>query len=130
MGREAWRRFFASSRSLSWWLDPRSRRPLVVVAVAAIGVVLAPLAADYADVFFGSIPREVYRAIGQGAMIGAIAVGVRRLCRVRPGDRWPEWVEPGASGGASARWVPWALRLIVASLAIPLLRNPDGVGFA
>ena len=44
-------------------------------------------------------------------------------------DAWPSPDEV-TSSRVAARWMPWALRLTVASLAIPIMRNPDGLGFA
>ncbi|HMF36237.1 MAG TPA: hypothetical protein VKF17_06340 [Isosphaeraceae bacterium] len=36
----------------------------------------------------------------------------------------------GSCHGFDARWVPWVLRITVLSLALPILRNPHGLGFA
>ncbi len=113
------------------WLDPRSRKPLVLLAVVSLAVFLAPLAADVASAWFFSLPWGLRWSLAQAAIVLAIAIGVCRLCWIRPGDAWPSPLpDQLASNGTAARWMPWALRLAVASLAIPLLRNPDGLGFA
>jgi hypothetical protein len=117
-------------RHLGPWFDPRSRRPLVLLVAVSFAVLLWPLAVEVATALFYAIPRSVRNALGHAAVIVAIAVGVWRLCRVRPGDAWHAGVPPQATRPLAARWMPWVLRLAVASLAIPILRNPDGLGFA
>ena len=111
------------------WFDRRSRRPLVLLTLVSFAVYFWPLAADVAS-------RSSSRSRGSFAGRSArrrswrsIAAGVGRLCWVRPADAWPSQ-EPTATRTAAARWIPWVLRLTVASLAIPIMRNPDGLGFA
>jgi hypothetical protein len=92
---------------------------------------LGPLAADVASAVFFAIPWGIRWSTAQAAVVLAIVIGVGRLCWLRSRDAWPS-AEPGdlASSGWAARWMPWALRLAVASLAIPMMRHPDGLGFA
>lgn len=116
-------------RRLGPWFDPRSRRPLVLLAAVSLGIFLAPLAAEVAWAIVLEVPKPVRRAAGQSAMVAAIALGLVRLGRVRAGDRWPGPPEDEPVT-ATGRWMPWALRLAVASLAIPMLANPDHLGFA
>jgi hypothetical protein len=97
-----------------------------------MAVFLGPLAADVARVLITAIPREVKWALGQAATIAGIGLGVVRIGLVRPGDAWP-WDlagDEGPSRSLAARWMPWALRLAVASLLIPMTRAPENLGFA
>jgi hypothetical protein len=126
---ERWRRVRGILDRLGPWFDPRSRRLLILLTLVCFGVFLWPLAADVATALFFAIPWRFRWTLGQAAIVVAIAAGVRRLCQVRPGDTWPSRDEATTSTPA-ARWMPWALRLAVASLAIPMMRNPDGLGFA
>ena len=69
--------------------------------------------------------------LGQAAIIGGIVLGIWRIGVVRPGDEWPEVPDGGAAGwAATARWMPWVLRLAVASLLIPMATGPENLGFA
>ncbi len=112
------------------WLDPRSRRPLVVLTVVALAVFLGPLAGELASAWFFAIPWRFRWSLAQAALIAAIALGLVRLWLNRPGDAWPPAAaEDPASACPAARWMPWALRLAVATLAIPLLGKPDALGF-
>ena len=119
-------------RNLRSWVDPRSYRPLVLLVVASLVVMLVPLAVDVGDALFFMIPRWVRNSMAQGMILTLIALGLGRLWRVRTTDGWPIEPEGTESGArtAAARWMPWALRLAVLSLAFPLLTNPDGIGFA
>jgi hypothetical protein len=119
-------------RAVKPWFDPRSRRPLVLIAVVSLAVFLGPLAADVASAWFFAIPWGLRWSLAQAALVAAMAVGVARLCRVRPRDTWPSAAVPDdlASRWPAAQWMPWALRLTVASLAIPMMANPEGLGFA
>ena len=111
------------------WVDPKSRRPLVLLVVIAFGVFLAPLGLEVARALFFGLPRWFRWSLGEGAALGIVGFGLRRLWRVKASDAWPArgTIEPAKGAG---RWLPWALRLAVASLAIPMLSNPDGLGFA
>ncbi len=126
---ESWRRVHWLLERLRPWFDPRSRRPLISLALVGLGVFLAPLAADVASALFFAIPWVYRWALGQAGLVALIAAGLWRLCRVPPADSWPSPRE-FTTGRLAARWMPWALRLAVASLAIPMMRNPDGLGFA
>ncbi|MGC1717947.1 MAG: hypothetical protein WA746_03075 [Isosphaeraceae bacterium] len=70
--------------------------------------------------------------MGHGLLLALLAVGLRRLWRVNPADSWPSERDRDADHphGFDARWVPWVLRITVLSLALPILRNPHGLGFA
>jgi hypothetical protein len=105
---------------------------MVLLVAVALGVFLAPLAIDVGYAVFFRIPPRVRWSLGQAACLVIIAAGLRRLWRVRPTDSWPARPradDPETRTG-SARWVPWALRLAVASLVMPIMKNPDGLGFA
>src|SRR5689334_19558377 len=98
----------------------RSRWPLYALVAASLAVVLVPL---LLDVFF-AIPWPVRKLLGQAVVLVLIALGIRRVLRVGPGDSRPlsrvETPEPVGIGRAE-RWLPWALQLAVASFALPLL---------
>jgi hypothetical protein len=128
---ERWRKVRVLLGALRPWFDPSTQRPLLLIVFLSFAVLLGPLAVDLFWAWFFWIPRGIRWSLGQGAMVSAIALGVWRLCWVRPGDAWPLEL-PGAqtSGCPAARWMPWALRLAAASLAISILRNPQGLGFA
>jgi hypothetical protein len=99
--------------------------------VVALAVFLGPLAADVASAWFFGIPWRFRWSLAQAALVAALAIGLGRLCWVRPGDAWPSpVVDEFLSSCRAARWMPWALRLAAASLAIPMMANPDGLGFA
>jgi hypothetical protein len=102
----------------------------VLLAAVSLIVFLWPLATDLAPALFFAIPWSIRWSLGQAVIIAAIAVGVGRLCWVRPGDAWPEDAPTDWSRSPAARWAPWCLRIAVASLIVPILRNPDGLGFS
>ena len=118
-----------AARALRPWVDPKSRRPLVLLALIAMAVFLGPLAVDVLTAVYYRLPREVRWGFGQACLVASIAIGLRRIGEVRPSDAWPgltstrEWT-------VADRWIPWTLRLGVAALAIPILEHPDGLGFA
>jgi hypothetical protein len=130
--RGQWDRVRRVARILHPWVDPASYRPLVLLVVVALAVFLAPLGLDVAHALFYGLPPWWRWSLGEAAFLVLVAAGLRRLWQVRPTDAWPSAMgvaEPGPDATA-ARWVPWALRLAVASLALPILRHPDGLGFA
>src|SRR4051794_13428220 len=93
------------------WFDPSTRRPLLAMAILPLAVLLVPLAIDVFWALFYRIPPWVRASIGQGSMVTAIALGVWRLCRVRPTDIWPSGSpDNDATRCPAARWIPWALR--------------------
>ena len=120
------------ARAVVPWFDPGSRRPLILLVVVSLGVFLAPLAFDVAKAAYLGLPRWLRWSFGQGMLLTLMGAGIWRLGKVRPTDTWPD--SPGSGGPEgltpAARWVPWGLRLAVASLAIPIMENPDGLGFA
>jgi hypothetical protein len=128
---EHWRSVRALLRTIRPWVDPSTRRPLILIASLPFAVLFGLLALDFFWVLLFRIPPRFRWSLGQGAMVSLLALGGWRLCRVRSGDTWPlEPPENRSRRCPAARWMPWALRLAVASLAIPILRNPDGLGFA
>lgn len=109
-----------------------SRRPLAALALVATAFVLGPLLFD----LFMAIPWPIRKRLGQGVVLILVGIGVRRLWTVAPGDTWPIPGEgepaqsPDSSRADWARiWIPWVLQLAVASLALPLLRHPESLGF-
>ncbi len=121
------------ARALRPLFDPRSRRPLVVLFAVSMGVFLGPLALDVGYALFFMLPWWFRRSLGQAAFLPVVAVGLWRLGRVGPRDSWPAGSEREGTGDGKAedRWVPWALRMAVASLIFPILRHADGgLGFA
>jgi hypothetical protein len=119
-------------RKLRPWVDPSSYRPLFLLVVISLVVFLAPLMADVGYALFFMLPSWFRKSLGQGILLTLIAAGLRRLWRVRARDWWPIEAarnEPGVES-AAVRWVPWALRLAVISLVIPIMENPDGLGFS
>jgi hypothetical protein len=93
-----------------------SRRLAFAVIGAMVAVPLVPLSID---LFLGIDPA--WRAgLAQGLIVAAMGLGARRLLTVRPGDRWV--IEPTTmTATAAARWAPWAVRAMAASLAVPLI---------
>src|SRR5262249_48713613 len=106
MVREGRRSIRGVLRQLGPWFDPRSRRPLVLLAPASFAAFLGPLAVEAARALFYAFPQSIRYAPGHAAVIVAIAVGVWRLCQVRPGDTWPAEVPPEAMRPPAARWMP------------------------
>src|SRR5271157_1929512 len=127
-----WEKIKGLGRALRPWVHPSSYRSLILLVVISLVVFLWPLAVDVAWALFFMLPPWVRKSLGQGILVTLIAVGLWRLHRVKGTDSWP--VEPmGRQQGeesAAARWIPWALRLAVVSLLIPIMKNPDGLGFA
>ncbi|WP_165245326.1 hypothetical protein [Paludisphaera soli] len=119
-------------RRLRPWFDPRSYRPLILLVVVAFGAFLGPLALDVLVALVYGLPAWTRKAFGQGVMLAILAAGAVRLWTVRPGDAWPDVLDAEARGPATAaeRWLPWAIRLAVLTLAYPMLSNPDGLGFS
>jgi hypothetical protein len=116
---------------LRLWLSPKSNRPLVLLFLVALGLFLLPLAFDVAKAIYFGIPYWLRWLMGEAALLLLIALGLKRLWRVGPTDLWPAPDEPASGQGTTAaRLIPWALRLAVASLALPIMEHPDGLGFA
>jgi hypothetical protein len=118
-------------RKFRSWVDPSSYRPLLLLVVISLVVFLTPLAIDVGYALFFMLPYWFRWLLAQGILLALIAAGLWRLWQVRTTDWWP--VEPErneqAVESAAVRWIPWALRLAVVSLVIPLMTNPDGLGF-
>jgi len=97
-----------------------------------MAVFLAPLAMDVVVALFFGLPNGLRKAMGQGMLLVLLAVGLRRIWQVKPTDSWPAERDLDAAHppALAARWLPWALRIAVLSLALPIMRHPDGLGFA
>ncbi len=120
------------ARVLRPWLDTRTYRPLLLLSLVGLGAYLGPPLYDTGVALYFSIPAGIRWAFGEGVFLLIIATGLMRLATVKPADRWPippsgQAMEPAVEG---SWWVPWALRLAVASLIFPIMRHPDGLGFA
>ncbi|HKI21155.1 MAG TPA: hypothetical protein VKA15_24900, partial [Isosphaeraceae bacterium] len=120
------------ARTLRPWLDTTTYRPLVLLSVLVIGAFLGPPLYDTAVARYSSIPARIRWAFGEGVFLVIVAAGLLRLMTVKPGDSWPipTTGQAATAGIAGSRWVPWALRLAVALLIVPIMRHPDGLGFA
>lgn len=116
-------------RRIRLWFDPRTRRPLILLAVVVFGVLLLPLALDVAEVMFFAIPWSIRWFLVHLVIIGGVGAGLSRLLVVRKDDSWPAPADDGGSVGAASRWMPWALRLAAASVIVPLMHQPDALGF-
>jgi hypothetical protein len=115
-------------------VDPRSYRPLVLLVVVSLGLFLAPLAFDIAHAFYFGLPPWFRKGLAQVLVCALGVMTLLRLWQLKPTDSWPDRSIDHDAGlhtqTAAARWMPWALRLGVISLLYPLMRNPDGFGFA
>jgi hypothetical protein len=120
------------ARVVGPWLDPKSRRPLILLVVVSFGILLTPLALDVASALFFKLPRGFLWGLGQAVLIGILGCGVWRLGTVHATDAWPNLAPPSDSGRRSRAEIalPWALRLAIGSLLFLILTNPDGIGFA
>ncbi len=120
------------ARTLRRWLDTRTYRPLLLLSVVVIGAFLGPPLYDTGVALYYSIPAGIRWAFGEGVFLLIVAAGLLRLATVKPADTWPSPARGRAetNGVEGSRWVPWALRLAVASLILPIMRHPDGLGFA
>jgi hypothetical protein len=115
-------------RKLRLWIDPSSYRPMILLVAVSLTIFLLPLAFEVSRALFFAIPYWIRKSFAHGTLLAVIAAGLWRIWQVRPRDQWPMESERDAS--TADRWIPWALRLAVLSLAIPLMQNPDGIGFA
>jgi hypothetical protein len=97
-----------------------------------MGVFLLPLASDVARALILALPQRLRWSTGQAGLLALLALGMWRLWRVKPTDAWP--APPGSlqsvEAPAASRCLPWALRLAVVSLTLPIMTYPDGLGFA
>lgn len=130
--RERWGKIRGVARILAPWVDPKSRRPLVLLVVVSLAVFLGPLAFDVSHAFFFGLPEWFRWSLGEVALLAIIAAGLCRLWCVRPTDTWPDTPSTDRSGidSATTRWMPWALRLAVVSLVLPIMEHPDALAFA
>jgi len=95
-------------------------------------VFLGPLAYDVARAIYLGIPSRVRWCFGEAVLVAILVWGLRRLVSVLPTDTWPQSSSLGlpVTETLAAQWIPWGLRLAVGSLVIPMMKNPDGLGFA
>jgi hypothetical protein len=115
--------------ALWYWLDPQSRRPLVVLAVLAMLLFLAPLMVDVVWAVFFKLSPRIRWWLGELMFVGLLALGVRRLLTVRPGDGWPA-SDATTRVDPAGRWIAWVLRLAVVTLLVPILPRRGYLGFA
>ena len=132
MNAERWLKLWNAVRRLRPWFDPVSYRPIFLLVVLSFAVFLGPVVYDVSKALYSGIPSRVRWWFGEAAFLVLVAAGLRRLGRVLPTDSWP--MDSGADGPAidtaAARWIPWVLRVAVLSLVFPIMKNPDGLGFA
>ena len=116
-------------RALRPWFDWRSYRSLVLLFAVSMTVFLLPLAYDVGIAVLFRIPAWFRNSLGQAILLALMAVGLRRIWDVRPGDAWPSRPDQNDRPAVTttARWLPWALRLMVAATVFPLMQNPDGL---
>ena len=86
---QCWRCVRDLCRVLRTWLDPSTRRPLILLTLVAFAIFLWPLAVDVARALFSAIPVSVRWFGGQAAIVAGFAAGLWRLYQVRPSDEWP-----------------------------------------
>ncbi|MFO0887613.1 MAG: hypothetical protein U0790_00550 [Isosphaeraceae bacterium] len=111
-------------RSLRRWLGPPRFWPAWALLATLLLVAFGPLAID----LLATIPWTIRKPIGHAAFLATVALGFARLLRVKPGDRW--WADVPRPPDRADWAIPWALRLIGAAVAIPLFRDPDGLGYS
>ena len=102
------------------------------MVVATLGALLGRPSYDIGVALYGTVPSATRWALGEGVFLLVVAAGLARLVTVKPSDRWPipptrSSAEPGSD---ASWWAPWAMRLAVASLIIPIMRHSGGLGFA
>ena len=108
--------------SLRWAFDPRTRRPLVVLAIVVLGIAFSGLAID----LFRAIPWPTRKLGGWALFSCLLAWGLARLVRVGPGDR-PIEIE-GEQVSRTGRWA-WTLApLAIGAMAWPYLQGPENLG--
>ncbi len=100
-------RIWRFGRALGPWVDPKSRRPLVLIAAIAMTVFLAPLGLDIAKALFFALPQWFRWSLGQGAVVAILVIGLRRLLNVRPTDAWPAASLSDESGPLLSGWMRW-----------------------
>ncbi len=99
---------------------------MVVLVMASILLLVGPLAWDWILVGIDAIPQKVAGWLGQSTLLVLLATGIWRLLRVKPGETLPT-----LSGQTRLEtWIPWALRLAVASMLGPILHDPEAIGIA
>ncbi len=102
-----------------------TRRFFSMLLVVAGGVLAALTWMLGTDLFY-AIPWPVRKSFGWLAFAGLLLAFGARLIRVRPGDDRPFG---DAQEGKSPPWPALVGLALVASLAYPLLRHPENLGF-
>ena len=129
---QRWEKVKSLLRYLRPWVDTSSYRPIFALVVVSLGLFLLPLALDVGNALFFKLPLWFRNALGQALFLALGGWGLIRLWKSKPEDSWPCSSSENARTHETraARWIPWVLRLSVLSLAYPMMRNPDGFGFA
>lgn len=120
------------ARLYAYWLDRGTWRPLILLFLVVMGAFLSSLALEVARAVFYRFPYAQRWWLGEALFVALLGLGFWRLWTVRPGDAWPaaDALAGERTRSVADRLIPWALRLGVLSLLWPLLRHPDGLGFA
>lgn len=108
------------ARTLAGWVR---RHIAVSLVIGAVAVILAPLVFD----LYGAIPWPIRKGVGWTLFGTGLLVALARVLEVRATDDRPPVEAKTASG--IARVLPYLLAALVLSLAWPLLRQPENLGF-
>jgi hypothetical protein len=129
---ERWDKLESLLHYLRPWIDRRSNRPLILLVVVSLGALFFPLACDLVPALYFRLPHPWRKLLEQSLPLAIGVAAFLRVWQLKPTDSWPAGPAVGDRGDmtAAARWIAWALRLGVISLAYPLMQNPDGLGFA
>lgn len=111
-------------RSLRKTLGQPRFWPVWALLAANLVVGLGPLAIDV----LLTIPWPVRKVAGHSAFLAIVGLGLVRLMRIKPGDRW--WTDAPRKADPADRPIAWALRLIGLAVAVPLFRNSQGLGYS
>ncbi len=133
-----WRRLIAQARNgierrasrLRRWIDPLIRRPLIGLAVIVLASIVLPLVYDVSLLLMSILPRRFRYVCGQAGLMSLLALGLYRLLKIKPGDRWPDSIPHGSKPSLAVYLTSWIPIAICFSLAVPILEHPDGLGFA
>ena len=114
------------------WFDTRSYRPLLMLFVVSMAVFLGPLAWEVAVCALLWDSQRHSQCTRPGNHPGVAGSRAAQALCVKSTDSWPTEQDPDTdlSPRLDARWLSWALRFAVLSLALPIMRHPDGLGFA
>ncbi len=118
------------ARVIQPWVDWSTYRPIAALVIIALTGLLAPLVWDFTIALFYTLPAGIRHGIGQSGFCAFLTLGLVRLFRVRRGDRWPGFSAFLQADPVTSRWMPWAVCAGAGLLAVPIMTNPDGLGFA